>query len=182
MQQKPKILRTKIIAKTRIFEVQKIDLEFSNGVKRQYECLKSPKNGSVVVVPMIDNDTVLMVYEYAGGTDKYELGLIKGRIDEGENAIDAANRELCEEAGFGARKLTLIKTITIAPGYQDSFSHIVLATDLFAKTAIGDEPEPLRVVKHKLSNLDELVLDQDLTEARSIAALYMVRQKLTQSL
>ena len=42
--------------------------------------------------------------------------------------------------------------------------------------AEGDEPEPLEIVSHKLSNLDKLTYDEDLTEARSILALYMVRE------
>ena len=80
-----------------------------------------------------------------------------------------------EEIGFGAKKLTFLKTITLAPGYQSSETHIVLAEDLYEEQADGDEPEPLEVVEHKLSDLEELTYKQDLTEARSILALYMVR-------
>ena len=39
----------------------------------------------------------------------------------------------------------------------------------------GDEPEPLEIVAHKLSDLEKLTYNEDLTEARSILALYMVR-------
>jgi ADP-ribose diphosphatase len=51
-----------------------------------------------------------------------------------------------------------------------------LAQDLYEDSAQGDEPEPLEVVKHKLSDLEELVYNQDLTEARTIAALYMAKE------
>ena len=124
---------------------------------------------------MLNDDTVLMIYEYSGGTDRYELGLTKGKIDKGETPIEAAGRELKEEIGYGAKKLTFLKTITLAPGYQSSETHIVLAEDLYEEQADGDEPEPLEVVEHKLSDLEELTYKQDLTEARSILALYMVR-------
>ena len=59
-------------------------------------------------------------------------------------------RELKEEIGYGANKFTFLKTITLAPGYQSSETHIVLAEDLFEETAEGDEPEPLEIVTHKL--------------------------------
>ncbi len=176
MRQKPKILNIKTIARTRMFHIEKMDIEFHNGQRREYERLNPPGNGSVLVVPMLDAQTVLMIYEYSGGTDKYELALTKGRIDAGETPLEAANREIIEEIGYGAQQLSFVKTLTIAPGYQSNFTHIILAQDLYSASAKGDEPEPLKVVEHKLSTLETLVYNEDLTEARSIAALYMVRE------
>jgi ADP-ribose diphosphatase len=51
----------------------------------------------------------------------------------------------------------------------------VLAEDLYEQWEEGDEPEPLEIVKHKLSDLEQLTYNEDLTEARSILALYMAR-------
>jgi len=138
--------------------------------------LMSRGNGAVLVIPMLDDDTVLMIYEFSGGTERYELGLTKGKIDKGETPIEAAGRELKEEIGYGSRKLTFLKTITLAPGYQSNETHIVLAEDLYEESAEGDEPEPLEVVSHKLSKLESLTYNNDLTEARSILALYMARE------
>jgi ADP-ribose diphosphatase len=52
----------------------------------------------VIVVPMLDAQTALLVREYAAGMHRYELGLVKGRIDAGETPEQAADRELKEEA------------------------------------------------------------------------------------
>ena len=175
MQKKPKLTNIHTVAQSRIFNLESMDVEFSNGSTRVYERLVSRGNGAVLVIPMLNDDTVLMIYEYSGGTNRYELGLTKGKIDKGETPIEAAGRELKEEIGFGAKKLTFLKTITLAPGYQSSETHIVLAEELYEEQADGDEPEPLEVVEHKLSDLEELTYKQDLTEARSILALYMVR-------
>ncbi len=176
MRKKPVLTNVKDIATTRFFNIQSMDVEFSNGEKRQYERLKPPGEGAVLVITVLDDDTVLMIYEYSGGTDKYELTLTKGKIDKGESPIEAANRELVEEIGYGSKNLELIKTMTLAPGYQSNFTHIVLARDLYeASSADGDEPEPLEVVRHKFSELETLVYNEDLTEARTIAALYMAK-------
>lgn len=175
MRKKPKLKNIHTVAQSRIFNLESMDVEFSNGSTRVYERLVSRGNGAVLVIPMLNDDTVLMIYEYSGGTDRYELGLTKGKIDKGETPLEAAGRELKEEIGYGAKKLTFLKTITLAPGYQSSETHIVLAEDLYEEQADGDEPEPLEVVEHKLSDLGELTYKQDLTEARSILALYMVR-------
>ncbi|RUM79088.1 MAG: ADP compounds hydrolase NudE [Candidatus Thioglobus sp.] len=175
MRKKPKILKIETLATTRVFNIESLDLEFSNGERRQYERLNPPGNGAVLVIPMLDDDTVVMIYEYSGGTDRYELALTKGKIDAGEAPLDAANRELMEEIGYGSNKLTFLKTMTLAPGYQSNITHIILAQELYEASAEGDEPEPLEVVEHKLSNLEELVYNEDLTEARTIAALYMAK-------
>jgi len=175
MRKKPIVTNVKNIATTKFFNIQSMDIEFSNGEQRQYERLKPDGAGAVLVIPMLDDDTVLMIYEYSGGTDRYELALTKGKIDVGETPIEAANRELIEEIGYGAKKLSFIKTMTLAPGYQSNYTHIVLAQDLYKDSAQGDEPEPLEVVRHKLSNLENLVYNEDLTEARTIAALYMAK-------
>ena len=176
MPNKPTILNIETIATTRVFNIEKMDIQFSNGERREYERLKPAGNGAVLVIPMLDDDTVLMIYEYSGGTDRYELALTKGKIDQGETIIEAANRELSEEIGYAAKKLSFVKTITLAPGYQSNITHIVLAQDLYEASAQGDEPEPLEVVAHKLSELETLVYNADLTEARTIAALYMARE------
>ncbi len=176
MRKKPKILNIETLATTRVFNIERLDLEFTNGVRRQYERLKPPGNGAVLVIPMLDDNTVLMIYEYSGGTDRYELALTKGKIDAGEVPLEAANRELMEEIGYGSNKLTFVKTMTLAPGYQSNVTHIILAQDLYKASAEGDEPEPLEVVEYKLSDLEDLVYHEDLTEARSIAALYMAKE------
>ena len=102
----------------------------------------------------------------------------QGGIDAHETPEQALFRELKEEIGYGANKLTFLKTITLAPGYQSSETHIVLAEDLYEETAEGDEPEPLEIVQHKLSELEKLTYSKDLTEARSILALFMARELL----
>jgi ADP-ribose diphosphatase len=164
-----------MIAKTRLFSVQELDLEFSNGERRLYERLLGGERGSVMVVPMLDDDTVLLIREYSAGSHDYQLGLPKGRMEANEDPLEAANREIREEIGYGARDLRLIKSFTIAPAYIRHQTHVILARDLYPDKLPGDEPEPIEVVPWHLSDLNELIGQPDLTEARSIAALYLTR-------
>ena len=80
--------------------------------------------------------------------------------------------------GYAARTLTPVKMMTIAPGYLGFQTHIVLAEDLYHKALDGDEPEPLQTVECNLHDIDSLLQRSDLTESRSIAALYIVRDIL----
>jgi len=158
------------------FHVEQLDLEFSNGARRKYERMKSRGRGAVIVAPLQDEDTVLLVREYACGLHRYELGLVKGRIDGGETPEEAANRELKEEAGFGARKLTVLRSISLAPTYMSNQTWLVLAEDLYPERLEGDEPEELDVVPWKLDALHELMLREDCSEGRSLASLFIARE------
>lgn len=158
--------------------VEELDLEFSNGERRRFQRLISPGHGAVVVVPMLDADTVLLVREYAAGMHRYELGLVKGRIDAGETPPQAADRELQEEAGYGARSLTVLRSLSLAPTYMSHLSWLVVAQDLYPQRLPGDEPEELEVVPWKLDQLDQLMLREDFSEGRSLAALFIAREWL----
>ncbi|MCL5668971.1 MAG: ADP compounds hydrolase NudE [Gammaproteobacteria bacterium] len=173
---KPDTLRTATLARTRIFHIEQVDLRFANGAEVSYERLRGSGRGAVLVVPMLDDDTVLLIREYCAGVDRYELALPKGRMEPDEAILDAANRELMEETGYGARKLSHLTTWTVAPNYLNHTIHIVLAQDLYPERQAGDEPEEIEVVPWKLSNLGELLTRTDVTEARSIAALFMARE------
>ncbi len=181
MPPKPKILDSRIVARSRLFCVEELDLEFSNGVKTRYERLKSTGFGAVLIVPMPDPDTVLMIREYAAGTERYELALPKGRMENGEDILEAANREIQEETGHGARRLQHLGSLSLAPGYLGHRTHIVLAEELYASRLPGDEPEEIEVVPWRLSELNTLLQREDCSEARSIAALFMVREHLLQT-
>lgn len=177
MAAKPKILERRLVARTRIFRVEQMDLEFSNGNRRCFERILGGR-GSVLAVPMRDAQTVLLIREYAAGSDRYELGLPKGIVEPGEDPLGAAGREIREEIGFGARDLQLVHSVSLAPGYIQHQTHIVLARDLYPDRAAGDEPEPIEVVPWRLDEMDALLQRDDFTEARSIAALFLVRRLL----
>ncbi len=158
--------------------VEELDLEFGNGERRRYHRVHSGGHGAVAVVPLLDADTVLLVREYAAGVHRYELGLVKGRIDAGETPEQAADRELKEEAGYGARRIEVLRTLSLAPTYMSHQTHLVLARDLYPQRLPGDEPEELEVVPWKLDRLHELILREEFSEGRSIAALFIVREWL----
>lgn len=178
MTHKPKILHTHTLARTGLFHIEQVDLRFSNGVETRFERLRGAPHGAVLIIPMLDEDTVLLIREYAVGTERYELCLPKGRIEGDEPVLEAANRELMEEVGYGARQLHQLTSLSLAPGYSSHFTHVVIARDLYPQSISGDEPEPLEVVPWQLSELPALLAREDCSEGRSIAALFLAREYL----
>jgi ADP-ribose diphosphatase len=178
MSQKPVILQTRTVAKSALFHIEEVDLRFSNGVETRYERLRGGAQGAVLIVPMLDADTVLLIREYSVGTERYELALPKGRIEADEALLDAANRELMEEVGHAARELHHLTSLSLAPGYSTHQTHVVLAQGLYPQQRQGDEPEPLEVVPWRLSDLSRLLAREDCSEGRTIAALFITREYL----
>ena len=172
----PTIDDRKIVAKSKLFNVEQVDLTFSNGATREFERMAGSGRGGVMVVPLTDDGNMLLIREYAAGTHSYQLGFPKGLIDPGESPEQAGNRELKEEVGFGANTLHYLHKVSTAPTFFDAHMHILIAQDLYPETLPGDEPEPLDVFKWPLSRASELLARDDFIEARCIVALLLTQK------
>lgn len=175
---KPSILATTPLFRSRVFEVEEVHLRFANGVETRFERLVGSPYGAVLTVALNEANEVLLIREYAVGLHRYELGLPKGRIEDGESPLEAGVRELREETGFGAERLEKLGELTLAPSYSTLCAHVVLARGLHYAPLQGDEPEPIEVVPWPLARLAELVGMPECSEARTLAALFMVREHL----
>ncbi len=178
MTKKPEITQCETVTSSRIFNVEEVHLQFSNGEERVFERVKGRSDMAVLVIPMLDSETILLIREYGTGVDEYVLAFPKGALENEEDPLLCANRELMEEVGYGARKLTLLSTVSTSPGYLKSKMHLILAEDLYEKRLEGDEPEPLEIIPWKLSEIDRLLEQPDFHEARSIAAILLLERVL----
>lgn len=172
----PKVHGSELVAQSKLFKIEQLDLEFSNGEKRQYERMKGSGRGAVMVVPCLNDNEFMLVREYAAGIHSYELGFPKGLIDPGETPEQAANRELKEEIGYGAKRFVKLKTVSTAPSYFSAQMHIYVAFDLYEESLVGDEPEPLEKVIWNWDHAEQLLEHKDFNEARSVAALFLAQK------
>ncbi|WED21936.1 ADP compounds hydrolase NudE [Vibrio sp. JC009] len=177
---KPIIKSVETVARSKLFSIESLELEFSNGAQRTYERMKRTNREAVLVVPVTDSGDLLLVREYGAGTEEYELGFPKGLVDLGETPEQAADRELKEEIGFGSNNLTFLKEVVLAPSYFSSKMSLYIARGLYPEKLEGDEPEPLEVVRWPLAQAEELLTHMDFSEARSIAALMLAMRVLSQ--
>lgn len=173
----PKVLARRLVAESQVFRIEQVDLLFPNGVRRTFERIPGGAD-SVLILPLLNPQTLLLIREYSAGTDRYELGLPKGVIEPGEDPLAAANREIREEVGYASRDLRLMRRLSLVPGYIGHRTQVVLARDLYESPLPGDEPEPLEVVPWRLSHLDALLARDDFDEARCVAALLLLERHL----
>ena len=170
----PTILAENIELQSRIFTVQSQQIVFANGTQVTYERLVGNPNGAVLIVPLMDDDHLLLIREYGAGVGRYELGFPKGKIDAGETWQQASLRESQEEVGYLPSEVKLLDSVSMAAGYMTHHTHIVLATGLQPSEAEGDEPEPLEVIKWPLAQWMDLLKHPDFSEGRAYAALMLL--------
>jgi ADP-ribose diphosphatase len=174
----PEIKAVREVARSRFFRIEEIDLRFGNGVERTYERLPGGGLPAVMVVAMNDQRELLLIREYCAGFHELQLTLVKGAAEGTESLEEAGNRELMEEAGFGARQIRFLKRLRLAPGHMGFTINVLLATDLYPARLPADEPEPPELVTWPLDRLEELIRGDEFQEARAIAALCLARPYL----
>ena len=94
--------------------------------------------------------------------------------------MEAANRELAEEAGVSARRLEHLGSFYLAPGWCNEFMHAFLARDLVRHELEPDEDEEIEVVWLTPSEWEERLARGEILDGKSIAAWQLARLRLRQ--
>jgi len=134
--------------------------------------------GAVVVVPVDDQDRVVMVRQWRVAADRELLEVPAGKRDvDGESPEATAARELEEEIGMRAGSLQLLCEFYNSPGFCDEYTHLFLATDLVptARAAATAEEAAMTIELVALDAVDDLVARRDVVDAKTIIGVYAAR-------
>ncbi len=140
MDNKEKLIWTeksrKMLQSCRIFDLYEVDKESPDGNDSNFYLLNSPD--WVTVIPLIKDDRgyecFLMVEQYRHGSDKVTLEFPAGMIDHGELPENAALRELLEETGYVAGKITEIGAVSPNPAFMNNISYTFVVRELELKS------------------------------------------------
>ena len=123
--------------------------------------------GSAVMMPVDEKNRVLLVKQYRlpAGQDLWELPA--GKIDDGENALQAAKRELVEETGLRAKKWKKLAFFYPSPGYVAETMTIYLATGLTAGEPKPMDDERIATRWFTAKDLDEMIRTGKIQDAKT---------------
>ncbi len=142
------------------------------GRSRVYKVFEHP--GSVVIVPEQDGKLAL-VRQYRPAVDAWLWELPAGTLEPGEEPLDAARRELEEETGLSARRLEVVASFFLAPGYSTERMTLVRALELTPVGAHPDEGEMIGEVRwFEPEELLRMAESGQLLDAKTLAALLLV--------
>lgn len=164
-----KILKSTVIYEGKVFGVRRDEVVEPNGLRAIREVITHP--GSVVVLPLLQNERFVMIRQYRHATRQYLWELVAGRIDSGETVKKAAARELLEETGYRAKRYSVFLDLFPTPGFLEERMYIVLAEGLTEGKAQPEEDEKIEVRIFGAKKLKQMMQDGRLRDAKTIAAL-----------
>jgi len=98
-----------------------------------------------------------------------------GKLDDGEDPLTTAKRELAEEVGKGAGRWEPVKSFYTSPGFTDEQCHIYLAEDLHEAEAEADENERIEIVRWPLADLDGAIAAT--RDAKTLIGLLLLKSR-----
>lgn len=167
-------MREEVIHSERIFQGRVVNLRVDtvrlpNGRVSRREVVEH--RGAVAIVPLLDDETVLMIKQFRLAANEVLLEIPAGTLEPGEPPEECAARELEEETGYRAGTLRRLFSQYLAPGYSQEILHVFLARDLQRTTQQTEEDETVEVVPMSIHRAVELVLSGEIKDAKTIAAL-----------
>ena len=154
----------------RLLHVREDQVRLPNGSTTTREYIVHP--GAVVVVPLIENNEVLMVRQFRYPLNREFFELPAGKIDSGEDVLACGKRELLEETGYAAETWQFLTTIHPCIGYSDERILIYLAQELSEHGHRRDEDEFLENVRLPLDMAMEWVRDGRISDVKTIIGLF----------
>ena len=152
-----------------ILKVMNGCFEAPDGSTFERDVLRHP--GAVAVVPIIEDD-IILVRQYRSALDDFLLEIPAGLRDvDGEAPIDTAQRELIEEIGMEAGQLTPLAAVHNSVGYSDEQIHIFVGTELAeVERAVTDSPEEkeMQIVRIPLNEAKAMIASGEVTDAKTI--------------
>ncbi len=152
------------------FNVYEMQLPGDDGKTYPREVIRHP--GAVVLLPLIDPNTVVMIENSRATVDETLLELPAGTREPDESPEATAKRELIEETGYSAGELQPLHQFYSAPGVSDELMHLYVATDL----SEGDhQREAVEQIANRIASRDEIakwISQGKIRDAKTLVGLY----------
>ncbi|HTW89528.1 MAG TPA: NUDIX hydrolase [Candidatus Binataceae bacterium] len=147
-----------------------------NGLTLDLAVIRHP--GAAAIVAIDDHGEVAMLEQWRHTIGGYLWEVPAGTRREGEAARVCAERELREEAGLGATRWEHLGTIVTIPSFCDERIELFLARGLIDSAQEHDPDEVIRVVRVPLGEALRMIRAGEITDAKTIVALYRAQEFL----
>ena len=167
-----RIVTTRKVFDGRIVQLRVDTVSLPTGRQTEREVVEH--DAVAVIVPIDQDDNVILVRQYRHPIGQDLLEAPAGIVEGSESPDDCARRELQEETGYAAGTLRALGGFWTSPGFCTEFVYAYHATDLFPSRLEADEDEFIQVEKLPLSRVNGLIQSGEIQDAKTIAALLMI--------
>lgn len=155
-----------------VFGVRLDEVRRQDGTSLQLELVEH--NGGVVIACKPSPSEVLLIKQYRYPIDEELIELPAGRLNVGEDRLEAAKRELIEETGYQASTWEELPAMYSAPGFCNELLTCYVATDIKWVGKNLDEDEWTDAFTVSLKEAWQLVLDRKIRDAKTVAILGLI--------
>lgn len=170
-----KTISSKIVYDGKIITVRSDEVEVADGHKSFREVVEH--SGGVVIVAMKE-DSILFVKQFRYPIKEEVLELPAGKLEKGEDPNFACERELEEETGYRAKYWKSLGFIYTSIGFCNEKLYLYLAQDLEFVGEHPDEGEILENYEYKISEVEEMIADGRISDAKTICAIHRALQEV----
>lgn len=155
----------------RLFRVEIVQAADKDGRIHQREVVRHP--GAVLIVPVLENDRVVLIVNQRIAVQKKLWELPAGKLEPGEPPDRAAARELAEETGYTAQFIRPLGRFYTSPGFADEQMHVFVAERLTPGNQQLDAGEEIEVQAITVDQALAMIDDHRIEDGKTIAALLM---------
>ncbi|SFJ29247.1 NUDIX hydrolase [Thermoflavimicrobium dichotomicum] len=166
-----KTIATEMVFKGKIIQVQVDQVKLPNGKVALRELVKHP--GAVGIMAITPERKLVLVRQFRKPLEKTIFELPAGKLEEGEDPISCAQRELEEETGYQAETLKHVVSFYTSPGFANEILHLYQAEGLKKGQMKPDQDEFVERVEWSLDECLARIASGDICDAKTIAAIYL---------
>jgi ADP-ribose pyrophosphatase len=161
---------SKLIHKWKQISLLEEEICLPNGLLISHTTISHP--GAAVILPITDKNELILIHQFRPSLKKWLLELPAGTIESGEQPIQCAHRELEEETGYSANEWFPLGQVTPLAGFCDEIQYLFVAKNLNKTERFQcDDDEIIEVVSIPIEKVKELIINDTLTDAKTIACL-----------
>lgn len=160
---------SEIIYKGKIITLKKDIFQIEGKLPHQFDIIIHP--GAVAMVPVNEKGNLLLVKQWRRAIEKIIIEIPAGTLEENEDPLECAQRELQEEIGYKAETFISLGGYYNAPGYSSEYLHIYIAKDLKPSPLVGDDLEYIDIVEMSLDQALSLIDEHKIEDAKTIASI-----------
>ena len=171
-----KRLKRDLIHKGRVIDYYNDTIEINGTKLTTFDFINH--KGASAMVPVDEEGKILMVRQYRNAVDSYTLEIPAGGLNPGEDNLTCAIRECEEETGYKAGATEHLIDVYTTVAFSNEKICIYYTTGITPSVQNLDEDEFVNVERHSLAELTKMILDGEIKDAKTVAAILAYKTKM----
>ena len=178
MSYEEKTMKSEKVYKGKIVNLRIDTVELPDKKYSKREIVEHP--GSAGIIPLTDDDSIILVKQFRKPVEKSLLEIPAGKIEINEEPRQTALRELDEETGYTSNKLEYLFEFYTSPGFSNEKMYLFLATELSEGEAKPENDEYIETVKIKVEDLVDMVNKGEINDSKTIISIFYAERYINQ--